>query len=119
MKCGKNVNNNAKKDVTAMKKMWGGVVVTVLLLAILAGIWIFDRPASVAAEEVPLAVSGERMLGVWEERLALFETGNPLPTQVYEVWIATLPETEQQRLLAGIAVTDESMLQSLLEDYTG
>ena len=102
-----------------MKRMLGGVIVAVLILAVLAGIWIFDRPDANSPQDSPVSAADGRMLGVWEERLALFENGNALPKEVYDVWIATLPDTEQQRLQAGIPITDDGMLAGLLEDYTG
>lgn len=101
-----------------MNKRWGGLVVAVLILAILAAIWMFDRPAA-ATDDTNRASATGQMLGEWEGRLALFEGDATLPAQVYDVWIATLPETEQQRLKTGIAIEDDRTLWSLLEDYTG
>lgn len=100
-----------------MKNRWGGVIVAIVIVSMLAAIWIFDRPA--AAEDTGRAAVTDQLLGEWEGRLALFEGDGVLPAQVYDVWIATLPEAEQQRLKAGIVIRDDQMLRSLLEDYTG
>lgn len=102
-----------------MKNRWGGVIVAILITAILAAIWICDRPATAAAEDGERVATAGQMLGEWEGRLALFEGNNTLPSQVYDVWIATLPELEQQKLKAGIVIRDDQTLWSLLEDYTG
>ena len=58
------------------------------------------------------------IIGVWEGQLAVFEMGAPLPTQVYEVFVASLPFEEQVRLKAGVAVPDRPALAALIEDYT-
>lgn len=58
------------------------------------------------------------LIGSWEDKLAVFAPPDPSPQQVYDVYLSTLPEEEQQRLKDGIAVYDEATLASLLEDYT-
>ena len=58
------------------------------------------------------------MIGVWEGQLAVFEIGDPQPTQVYEVFVASLPFEEQVRLKAGVIVPDRPALAALIEDYT-
>lgn len=57
-------------------------------------------------------------LGVWEGQLAVFEGTAAFPMKLYEVSVASLPETEQQKLRDGISVASEGELQVLLEDYT-
>ncbi|HCA29267.1 MAG TPA: hypothetical protein DEP23_06765 [Ruminococcaceae bacterium] len=66
-----------------------------------------------SATAVPLFI-----IGSWEDKLAVFTPPVTTPDQVYEVYISSLPEEEQQRLRQGIEVYDEKMLNSLLEDYT-
>ncbi len=102
-----------------MKNRWSGVIVAILITAMLAAIWICDRPTTAAADDAERTVVAEQTLGEWEGRLALFDGDGALPSQVYDVWIATLPEAEQQRLKTGISIPDEQTLWSLLEDYTG
>ena len=58
-------------------------------------------------------------LGEWEGRLAVFRTENAPPEEVYDVFIQTLPPTEQQALADRIPAYTEEELQGLLEDYTG
>ena len=51
--------------------------------------------------------------------LALFTNDSSTPDTVYSVPIASLPEADRKMLSDGISVTDISLLQSLLEDFTG
>ncbi len=102
-----------------MKNRWSGLLVAILITAILAAIWLCDRPMSATANKSERTAVSEQLLGEWEGRLALFEGDDTLPAQVYDVWIATLPEAEQQKLKTGIPIRDDQTLWSLLEDYTG
>lgn len=58
------------------------------------------------------------ILGEWEGKLAVFLPGKENPSQIYEVYITTLPPAEQERLQAGVPVGSEEELGRLLEDYT-
>lgn len=57
-------------------------------------------------------------LGTFEGQLAVFEGATAFPMKVYEVPVASLPQSEQQKLRSGIAVASMEELQVLLEDYT-
>jgi hypothetical protein len=72
------------------------------------------QTSSIAATETSVT----RILGQWEGQLALFYNGNTTPDKVYEVYLVSLPEEEQQRLKAGIPIKDDTALAKLLEDYT-
>lgn len=52
-----------------------------------------------------------------EGQLAVYSPGEKEP-QLYDVYIDTLPQTEQQRLREGVEVYTQRELKSLLEDYT-
>lgn len=103
-----------------------------LLLTVLL-IWAFwptaeptPVPSSLPAVPVPTSTPVQEpttgptgyILGVWDGKLAVFLAGSPTPDEVYDVYIVTLPEEEQQALQAGIAIPDEETLQKRLEDYT-
>lgn len=57
-------------------------------------------------------------VGVWEGKLALFESSAEFPVKLYDVAITSLPPEEQQRLRTGITVRSDGELEMLLEDYT-
>ena len=70
--------------------------------------------ATPTTRTVPYAVVGE-----FEGKLAVFRNNTESPSEVLDVYIASLPESEQTALKHGIATHSEIELQRLLEDYTG
>ena len=58
------------------------------------------------------------VIGDWQGKVAVFEEDQPYPRQVFDVYVSTLPEPEQQKLRAGIPAEDDTQLSLLLEDYT-
>ena len=59
-----------------------------------------------------------KILKAWEGSVALFESGEKTPVTVYEIYVNSLPEEEQQRLIQGITLDSEEQLLSILENYT-
>ena len=73
-----------------------------------------------AKAEVPAFEETETektVLGVFEGKLALFKGKSPYPNIVYDFFIRNLPKEDQNRLSEGIAVSSQSELESLLEDF--
>lgn len=101
-------------------KKRAGVLIASLVLSLAAIILLLALPPARSAAEAPSAPSAAcpYTIGEWEGRLAVFLAGQSRPDQVFEVAIASLPASEQERLRAGIPVADDATLQRLLEDYT-
>ena len=57
------------------------------------------------------------LLGQFRGYLALFDSGNAEPRQIYPCKISSLPEEDQAQLEKGIRVRDIEKLNQLLEDY--
>ena len=57
------------------------------------------------------------ILSVYEGYVAVFENGAGEPLTVLETRIASLPQTEAERLINGIAAESAEALQRLIEDY--
>lgn len=74
-----------------------------------------SAPASTEYSVVPTFT---RILGQWEGKLAVFSEDQPVPDEVFDVFIASLPQEEQDKLREGIRINDETELASYLEDYT-
>ncbi|MCI8554371.1 MAG: hypothetical protein HFJ80_05440 [Clostridiales bacterium] len=99
-----------------------------LLTLAAAAVCLADQPKNPAREPIHTAESAPGakaapaaagyIVGAWEGRLAVFIKGDSAPSQVYDVYIATLPEEEQQRLAEGVFAAGEGELAMLLEDYT-
>ncbi len=57
-------------------------------------------------------------IGVYEEKIAVFAQGDSVPIEVYDVYVTTLPESDQKALRKGIEVYGKVKLKYLIEDYT-
>lgn len=104
--------------------LWKRFYVVVLILAVVSGVILAvscPTAPAVTKENAPKVSDTEpfAVVGVWEEQLAVFSPHGGTPTAVYDVFISSLPPTEQEALRAGIPVYSSAALQRLLEDYTG
>ncbi len=72
-----------------------------------------ETKTSVSEESKPEKV----VLGVFEEKLALFAGESPYPNIVYDFFVRNLPPEDRERLSEGILVSSQSELESLLEDF--
>ncbi|MBE6757067.1 MAG: hypothetical protein E7552_00765 [Ruminococcaceae bacterium] len=104
--------------------LWKRLYGVVLLLAVVSGVVVaLSRPAAPADtdENAPVGNGAEpfAVVGTWDGQLAVFSSQGDTPTAVYDVFITSLPVTEQEALRAGIPVYSAAALQRLLEDYTG
>ena len=72
---------------------------------------------------LPLEDGGARTapytIGVWEGQVAVFEGAQEFPRQVFDVYVAALPEEVRRRVTEGVPADSEAELSVLLEDYTG
>lgn len=57
-------------------------------------------------------------IGEYQGRLAVYASDGATVKEIYDVYIVTLPEQEQERLRAKIPVMSQTELALLLEDYT-
>ena len=96
----------------------GAVGLTVVVCVSLLFLPAFSADDPSEAESTASTAKSLYRVGEWEGQLAVFLEGQTRPDQVYDVYISTLPEEEQERLAAGIRVADDAALQRLLEDYT-
>ena len=58
------------------------------------------------------------IIGVYDEKVAVFTQGDAVPIEIYDVYISTLPERDQKTLEKGIEVKGKIELRRLIEDYT-
>lgn len=57
-------------------------------------------------------------LGIYEEKLASFETGQSLPLEIYDIPLSFFSDYDQQLLQKGIPAENRDALQVLVENYT-
>ena len=58
------------------------------------------------------------IIGVYDEKIAVFTQGDTVPIETYDVYVTTLPESDQRSLRKGISVQGKTELKRLIEDYT-
>ena len=76
----------------------------------------FSEGAGAAA---PAGKSENKMfLREFDGKLALFVGEGRYPKKVYDLFVRSLPLEDRTRLSAGIEVSSEEELKSLLEDFT-
>ena len=90
------------------------LAVTVLLLGA-----VLTESTRVTEETTPREPLGKvyRIIGVYEDHVAVYVPQTDLPERVYEARVSVLPEEEQQKLREGIAVYNSEALAKALEDY--
>ena len=58
------------------------------------------------------------VIGVYDERIAVFAQGDKVPIEIFDVNVKNLPEKDQTELREGIRVANKTRLRELIEDYT-
>ena len=58
------------------------------------------------------------VIGIYEEKVAVFAQGDSIPIEIYDVYVSTLPESDQRDLKKGVEVYGKLKLKLLVEDYT-
>ena len=97
-------------------------ILSFLLISVLSGSYYYQNFSTVNKPESKLSETETSCVYTLKEYngfLALFTDNSSSPDAVYCVPIASLPEADRKMLTDGISVTDISLLQSLLEDFTG
>lgn len=75
-----------------------------------------DETSSMA-ESIASITEQEYLLRAYEGKLAVFTEDLVTPDLVFDVYVRTLPETDQQQLQRGIWVASYDKLTELVEDY--
>ena len=57
-------------------------------------------------------------LGVYQGKVAAFQAGQEEPIEVFDLYLSSLPEINQQELLRGLPAQNKRELQAFIEDYT-
>ncbi len=92
---------------------------------IVTGFFALEKHFSDEKDPVPaeneISVSEEKpkktVLGIFDEKLALFVGESPYPNVIYDFFVRNLPQEDRERLSEGIVISSESELESLLEDF--
>ncbi len=94
--------------------LWALAVSLLLAAVILFVLFRFFLPVGGAAKSTP-----RYTIGAWEGQVAVFEGDQEFPRQVFDVYVAALPEEQRRQVLEGVPAETDAQLSVLLEDYTG
>lgn len=105
-----------------MKKIAAAGLITAALLGITASVTSLVLPAinqKADGSSSQTEVAPVYQLREYEGRIGVFLDGSPDPYDILEVPVELLPEYDRELLREGITVTDETELNSLIEDFIG
>ncbi len=100
-----------------MKKTTIFLAVTLILFAVLIGFWSINKSKLTNGVAVNVT-ENEYVIGVYQEKIAVFAQGDRIPIEVYDVYVSTLPEKDRQDLYKGVKVRGKAQLKLKIEDYT-
>lgn len=69
-------------------------------------------------KSVQLTNDDSYVIGVYQEKIAVYAQGDSVPIEVYDVYLSTLPESDIEILKEGLVVKGKKELRRLIEDYT-
>ncbi len=106
--------------MTISKRAFYSRIAFVIITVLAAGILTF----SALSESAPLESDDIKPMPVYTVKeyngfLAVFPYQSDLPTQITEVYVDSLPESDRKKISNGMQIYSEDELQTLLEDYDG
>ena len=75
-----------------------------------------DDKAAILSESTTL--SPLYTLGEYDGKLALFKRGYSMPVEIYDVYLSSLPVSEQGKIKEGISAESDDEILKIIEDYT-
>ncbi len=105
-----------KKETSFQKLSWICAATGLLFLLFFAVLCFGSKSRQVDA--LTSSVPSSYVVGVYEEKIAVFTQGDRVPIEIYNVYVGTLPQADQNALRAGIRVTGREKLREVIEDYT-
>lgn len=104
---------SSKKKKLIFISVW---VLSIIICAVLA---LFNPIAnSFEGKQTQAEQTDNYVIGVYDEKIAVFTQGDSVPIETYDVYITTLPESDQKSLRKGIEVKGKTELRRLIEDFT-
>ncbi len=95
-----------------------GLAVVVFVLSVSIFFYAIGQSEEVAKAQNSEPVTWQYVIREYNGNIAVFEQGNDIPFELYEVPVETLPEEDVKSLQNGIQVRTEQELRRLIEDLT-
>lgn len=89
-------------------------ILTLLLLFILIGAQRSDKKP----ENTTAPKSNYYTVSEYQGKVAVFKNSDNIPFEIYDSYVAVLPEHDRQLLKNGIRANNGEELQKIIEDYT-
>lgn len=90
-------------------------IVTLVLLFILINT---SKGTSKGTNEHNETANSRYTVEEYQGKIAVFKDGEAVPYEIFDTYVAVLPEHDRQLLKDGINVSSETELQKIIEDYT-
>ncbi len=105
------------KTKNLSKIYYFSLILVVLIIAVI--LIFFYKPFKQSSKPaVQTEAVGEYVIGVYQEKIAVFTQGDSLPIEIFDVYVSTLPALDQKELLNGVKVKGKVELRKRIEDYT-
>ena len=102
---------------TRWKSLLLALAAALTVAAVTLAVLFWALPLTEEPEEEP--IKSQFVIGNWNGQVAVFAGEDPIPMQVLDTFISTLPEDARLEVMAGIPVESADRLSVLLEDYAG
>lgn len=98
-------------------KIIGSILLFVSITTILIVMFIAGKKGMLNIDKkAQVSENGQFMLGVYEEKIAVFQNGKII--EIYDVYVNTLPESDRILLRNGIIIEGKKELKEKIEDFT-
>lgn len=96
-----------------------GIVLSISLAAVFVGIFSLSAGEAKGTVQQNTDVAAPKYtFSAYQGRLALYERGFSMPVEIYDVYLDTFPQDEQEKITAGICAESDAEIQKIIEDYT-
>ncbi len=92
--------------------------VFLILAVLITFISVTAKSGNIAEEKTSEVESALYTLSEYKGKIALYKRGYAMPVEIYEVYISSLPEGEQQKVKDGIEAYTDSEIIKIIEAYT-
>ncbi|MBE6804466.1 MAG: hypothetical protein E7528_06175 [Ruminococcaceae bacterium] len=100
-------------------KIFWLVVFAVLTITVLGVLFVtLDKDVQEKVIENPYLLDDYYTLSEYKGKIAVFRNQETVPTDIYDVYVSTLPQHDRTLLEKGIRIETPEELQRLIEDYT-
>ena len=99
--------------------MFWYVVFAVICITILGVLFVtMNNQINEKIIENPYLADDYYTISEYQGKVAVFDNKSKLPLNIFDTYVATLPQHDRALLKEGITVTSTDELQRIIEDYT-